>query len=136
MWIFFGCVFLSAYLISSSLPLCLTHIHFPPSGKDIEYHLFIPDWFKNNVRVCFEWAPTSGFLHDANQCAQHQGGSNDSGIDSLNTGPLARPFARSLAPLTRELAPDCSLRSRPPLRSLVHSLAHFAHSLARGKVNF
>ena len=53
-----------------------------------------------------------------------------------STGPLARPFARSLAPLTRTLAPDGSLRSRPPLRSLVRSLAHFAHSLARGKVNF
>ena len=35
------------------------------------------------------------------------------------TGPLARPFARSLAPLTRSLAPDCSLCSRPPLCSLV-----------------
>ena len=53
----------------------------------------------------------------------------------VSTGPLARPFARSLALLTRSLAPDCSLRSRPPLRSLFHSLAHFAHSLARGKVN-
>ena len=46
-----------------------------------------------------------------------------------STGPLARPFARSLAPLTRLLAPDCSPRSPPPLRSLVRSLAHF---LARG----
>ena len=54
----------------------------------------------------------------------------------VRTGPLARPFARSLTPLTRPLAPDCSLCSRPPLRSLVRSLAHFAHSLARGKVNF
>ena len=53
-----------------------------------------------------------------------------------STGPLARPFARSLAPLTHSLAPDCSLCLRPPLRSLVCSLAHFAHSLARGKVNF
>ena len=35
----------------------------------------------------------------------------------VSTKPLARPFARSLAPLTR-------------------SLAHFAHSLARRKVNF
>ena len=35
----------------------------------------------------------------------------------VSTGPLARPFAHSFAPLTR-------------------SLAHFAHSLARGKVNF
>ena len=39
----------------------------------------------------------------------------------VSTGPLARPFARSLAPLTHLLAPDCSLRSRPPLRSLVLS---------------
>ena len=53
----------------------------------------------------------------------------------VSTGPLACPFVRSLAPLTRLLAPDCSLRSRHPLRSLVRSLAHFAHSLARGKVN-
>ena len=50
----------------------------------------------------------------------------------VTTGPLARPFACSLAPLT----PDCSLRSRPPLRSLVPALADFTHSLARGKVNF
>ena len=35
---------------------------------------------------------------------------------NCRTGPFARPFARSLAPLIR-------------------SLAHFAHSLARGKVN-
>ena len=37
--------------------------------------------------------------------------------------------------LVCSLAPDCSLHSRPPLHSLVRSLAHFAHSLARGKVN-
>ena len=42
----------------------------------------------------------------------------------VSTGPLACPFARSLAPLTRLLAPHCSLRSRAPLRSLVRSLAH------------
>ena len=53
----------------------------------------------------------------------------------LSTGPLASPFARSLAPLTRSLAPDCSLRSRPPLRSLIRSLSHFAHSLACGTMN-
>ena len=52
-----------------------------------------------------------------------------------STGPLACPFARSLAPLTCSLAPNCSLRSRPPLRSLVRSLAHFAHSFACGTVN-
>ena len=42
----------------------------------------------------------------------------------VSTGPLARPFARSLAPLTRSLAPPYS----------IHSLAHFALSLARGTV--
>ena len=52
-----------------------------------------------------------------------------------STGPLARPFARLLATLTRSLATDCSLRSRPPLRSFVRSLAHFAHFLTRGKKN-
>ena len=52
-----------------------------------------------------------------------------------STRPLARPFVHSIAPLTRSLALDCSLHSRPPLRSLVRSLAHFAQSLARGKVN-
>ena len=44
-------------------------------------------------------------------------------------------FARLLIPLTPSLAPDCSLHSRPPLRSLIRSLNHFAHSLARGTVN-
>ena len=36
-----------------------------------------------------------------------------------------------IAPLLQR---DCSLRSRPPLRSLVRSLAHFAHTLACGTV--
>ena len=57
----------------------------------------------------------------------------------VSTGPLARSFAHSIEPLTRSLAPDCSLCSRPPLRSLVCSFAHFPHfphSLACGKVNF
>ena len=70
----------------------------------------------------------------APHCGLEQTGTNKS--RDVSTGPLARPFARSLAPLSRSLAPDCPLRSRPPLRSLVRSLAHFAHSLARGKVNF
>ena len=61
------------------------------------------------------------------------GGPNNSGIVSLSTGPLARPFSCLLAPLTRLFVPDCSLRLRPPLRSLVRSLAH---SLVRGKVNY
>ena len=50
----------------------------------------------------------------------------------LKTGPLARPFARLLTPLARLLALDCSLHSRPPLHSLVRSLAR---SLARGTMN-
>ena len=50
----------------------------------------------------------------------------------VSTGPLARPFIRSLALPTLSLAPHYSLRWRAPLRSLVRSLAHFTHSLARG----
>ena len=53
----------------------------------------------------------------------------------IQIGVLGHSLVRSLGPLTRSLAPDCSLRSRPPLRSHVRSLAHFAHSLARGKVD-
>ena len=52
-----------------------------------------------------------------------------------NTDGSTGPLARLLAPLTRSLAADGSLRLRPPLRSLARSLAHFAHSLARGTVN-
>ena len=73
------------------------------------------------------------FLIILNHSALHSG-PNDAGIDSLSTGPLTRPFARSLALLTHLLTPDCSLRSRPLLRSLVRSLAHFAHSLACGEM--
>ena len=83
------------------------------------------------------------FLNGRPIVERRRGGGNDGALWSgtnknrdVSTGPLARPFARSPALLTRSLAPDCSLRSRPPLRSLVRSLAHFAHSLARGKVNF
>ena len=42
----------------------------------------------------------------------------------VSNGPLARPFALSLAPLTHSLARHCWLRLRAPLRSLVCSLAH------------
>ena len=53
-------------------------------------------------------------------------GLNNYEIDALRltTGPFASPFTRSLAPLTHSLAPHCSLRSRAPLRSFAHSLAH------------
>ena len=40
-----------------------------------------------------------------------------------STGPLARPFIRSLAPLTRLLAPHCLFCSHAPLRSFIRSLA-------------
>ena len=68
------------------------------------------------------------------RCCALRSGTNKN--REVSTGLLARPFARSLAPLTRSLTRDCSLRLRPPLCSLVRSLAHFAHSLACGKVNF
>ena len=54
-------------------------------------------------------------------------GPNDSGIDSLSTGPLARPFALSLAPFTRSLAPSYSLR----LATLTSSFAHSPRLLPR-----
>ena len=47
----------------------------------------------------------------------------------VSTGPLARPFARSLALLTRLLALPCSLRSRAPLRSLGRLLTLLTPSL-------
>ena len=46
-----------------------------------------------------------------------------------NTGPIAHPLARSLAPLTGLFAPHCSLCLDALLRSLVLSLAHFAYLL-------
>ena len=49
---------------------------------------------------------------------------SESQIGDVSAGPLARPLTRSLAPLTRLLAPHCSLCSRAPLRSLFRSLAH------------
>ena len=52
----------------------------------------------------------------------------------VSTGPLARPFDLSFAPLTHLLAPPCLLCLCAPLRSLVHSLAHFAYSFACGEV--
>ena len=47
----------------------------------------------------------------------------------ISTGPLARPFPCSLALLTHSLAPDCLLRSRPPLSSLARSLTLLTPSL-------
>ena len=42
----------------------------------------------------------------------------------VSTGPLVRPFARSLVPLTQLLSLPCSLHLHTPLRSFVRSLAH------------
>ena len=40
------------------------------TGKEIEYHLAMPDWFKKYVRICFEWGQEKGLLHNPNQCNQ------------------------------------------------------------------
>jgi len=66
-------------------------------GKDIEYHLFMPDWFKNNVQICFEWAPQPGFLHDGNQCAAGGRG-------------LPRKLCAKMGKFTREYLDDTDLR--------------------------
>ena len=76
--------------------------------------------------------PQKEGIDDDNDDAQWSGTTKN---HVVSTGPLTCPFARSLAPLTHLLAPPCLLCSRAPLRSFVCSLAHFAHSLARGTVN-
>ena len=50
-------------------------------------------------------------------------------IRDVSTGPLAHPFARSLAPLSHLLAPHCSLRS------FVHLLAHSLTPKLMGEAN-
>ena len=52
-----------------------------------------------------------------------------------STGPFARLSPCLLAPLTRLLAPPNSHCLSALLRSLICSLANFAHSLACGTVN-
>ena len=52
----------------------------------------------------------------------------------IQTAVLGHSLVRSLVHSHRSLVR--LLRSRPPLRSLIRSLAHFAHSLARGTVNY
>ena len=70
-------------------------------------------------------------LKDRLEIERAHGELNDKVVDAWSTGPLARPFARSLAPLTRSLAPHYLLCLRAPLRSLVRSLAHFTPELVR-----
>ena len=70
---------------------------------------------------------------DALDKIRYESLTGESGVHcGLETQVLGHSLAHSLATLTRLLAPYCLLRSRAPLRSLVHLLAHFAHSLARG----
>ena len=74
------------------------------------------------------------------------GGGDRSGGDSalwyrtamnrnLITRPLARPFARSLTPLTHFPAPHCLLCSRALLRSFIRLLAHSLTPEPVGKGN-
>ena len=107
---------------------------------------WLPDLLRSGGESAFSsaWVSVSSFTSSAGEAtslAATDDGEEATALWSgtnknrdVSTRPLAHPFARSLAPLTRSLAPDCSLRLRPPLHSLVCSLAHFAHSLARGKV--
>ena len=66
-------------------------------GKDIEYHMIIPDWFKKNVQLCFEWSPTEGSLDDAHQCGSNQGG-------------LPRKLCAKIGSFTREYLDDTDMR--------------------------
>ena len=75
---------------------------------------------KKKIGFVLAEAPSHGFNYSFPAFALWSGTNKKRDV---STGPLARLFAHSLAPLTCSLAPDCSLRSRPPLRSLVRSLA-------------
>ena len=108
-----------------------------PRPYDIEYHgdipfFLLPPWEFIEKRV----EDVIKHLVPPSLAVRYALWSGTDKNRDVSTGPLACPFARLIAPLIRSLAPDCSLRSRPPLRSLVRSIAHFAHSLAHGKVNF
>ena len=99
----------------------------------------VANWHKNGleegmqhyfISFAFCCLPECFFLASEERAQWFRSAKNQ----NVSTGPLACPFARSLAPLTHSLAPPCLLRSRIPLRSFVCSLAHFIHSQARGKV--
>ena len=100
---------------SSDLVVYLFHPPFPLfeliSKYDVSYQLLGDD----------SWQECSG----SDQNSQETGAlwARITENTDCSTGPLARPFARSLAP-------DCSLCSRPPLCSLV-SLACSLRSLPR-----
>ena len=85
-------------------------------GKDMSF--FLPLISARVVLVLFFELSTNAIDPDAADALWSGTNKNR----DVSTGPLARPFARSLAPLTRSLALDCSLCLRPPLRSLIRSL--------------
>ena len=86
---------------------------------------------------------TSGHIQGLNHCSPSSSSSaltlplraRITKNPEVNAGPLARPFACLLVPLTCSLILPCLLCSHAPLCSLVCSLAHFTYSLARGTVN-
>ena len=53
----------------------------------------------------------------------------------VSTGPLACPFARSLAPLTHSLALHCLLCMRPLIHSFICFLAHALSPQLWGKMS-
>ena len=97
-----------------------------------------PGWSGNNRNNQHTYS-NNIFLHKHTHSCTHSFTCSLLSITVKNTDfytwPLAYPFAHSLAPLTRSLIQDYSLRSHFPLRSLIRSLAHFAHFLTCGTVN-
>ena len=137
------CLFNRAFLISSFTLYIVIYSFFYLYQFFVYFHCFLSCFDTNYVikshQICFQ-AQSCLFLYLLKL-------SNQSFLRTLtahftctlwsitakntdcSTGPLAHPFAHSLALLTRLLVPDRSLRSRPPLRSLVRSLARSLTSL-------
>ena len=121
---FYHLLFLIHLFPLTSLPASDVHAPFPPSPSS----LFL------SIRSSFfpsSFLPSS--LEAPDFCVSMWARITKN--TDWSTGPLARPFARSLTPLTRTFAPHYSLCLRAPLRSLPCSLTHFAHSIARRIVN-
>ena len=87
----------------------------------------------DKIRRAFEsshWSVCEGQQSgELNECQLSRDGASSlwsriTKTPDVSTGPLTRPFARSLAPLTHLLAPHNLFHSRAPLRSLARSIAH------------
>ena len=101
-------------------------------SKEAVYSKWVSEWYKQRSKRTSQWPGSYVLLLGCSnpECVEVVSVALWSGTNKnrdVSTRPLARSFTRSLAPLTRSLAPDCSRRSRPPLCSLVCSLCSLHH---------